>query len=157
MGKHRQQQRSDSASKSLPSVAGVMLHLVGNHSQANNLRDSHMSEINQTESKRGGKRTGAGRPKGAASKKTREIADKAAEGGITPLEFMLWVMRQDYTGGGDDRSIQAHFELRFEAAKAAAPYIHPKLQAVEHTGQGGGPVQLAAILQVVGVESKNAG
>jgi hypothetical protein len=32
--------------------------------------------------------------------------------------------------------------FRFEAAKAAAPYIHPRLAAIEHTGKGGGPVQV---------------
>jgi hypothetical protein len=30
-------------------------------------------------------------------------------------------------------------ELRFEAAKSAAPYIHPKLAAVEHSGPDSGP------------------
>jgi hypothetical protein len=46
---------------------------------------------NQTKSKaigagRGGKRPGSGRKKGSATKKTREIADRAAAEGITPLE-----------------------------------------------------------------------
>jgi hypothetical protein len=31
--------------------------------------------------------------------------------------------------------------LSQEAAKAAAPYIHPKLQAIEHDGVGGKPIR----------------
>lgn len=37
----------------------------------------------------GGKRTGAGRPKGATNVRTRELAAKAAEGGIMPIDVML--------------------------------------------------------------------
>jgi hypothetical protein len=29
--------------------------------------------------------------------------------------------------------------MRFEAAKIAAPYCHPRLQAVEHSGKAGAP------------------
>ena len=70
---------------------------------------------------RGGKRQGAGRKPGATTTKTREIADKAAAGGITPLEFMLSVLRDE----------SAPTDARFEAAKQAAPYIHPKLSSIE--------------------------
>jgi hypothetical protein len=52
-------------------------------------------ETNQRKSKmpRGAKRVGAGRKVGAASKRTREIADKAAADGKMPLEVMLDNMR----------------------------------------------------------------
>ena len=69
---------------------------------------------------RGGRREGAGRPKGAATKRTREIADQAANEGITPLEYLLQVMR---TSEDEAR--------RIDAAKAAAPYVHPKLANVD--------------------------
>jgi hypothetical protein len=90
-----------------------------------------MTENNQTKSNgRGGARKGSGRPAGAATKRTREIADKAADEGITPLEFMLNMMRQD--SDHEDPRIQAQREaMRFEAAKAAAPYIHARLSSVE--------------------------
>lgn len=102
-----------------------------------------MSENNQTKSNgRGGKRPGAGRKAGSATKKTREIADKAAAEGITPLEFMLQIMRTEPDADIEDgRVLQSLLELRFEAAKAAAPYMHPKLASVEHTGPGGGPMK----------------
>lgn len=38
---------------------------------------------------RGGKRDGAGRPAGAVTKRTREVADKAHKTGQTPLEIMI--------------------------------------------------------------------
>ena len=63
----------------------------------------------------GGKRVGAGRPKGAKSAKTLEIARKAIESGLTPLEYMMEILRD----------VNQPKELRFEAAKSAAPYIHP--------------------------------
>jgi hypothetical protein len=97
---------------------------------------------NQTNSNagRGGSRKGAGRPKGAATKRTREIADRAAAEGITPLEYMLEVMRAP--SEHDDPKVQiAREAMRFEAAKAAAPYMHPRLAAVEHSGPEGAPLQ----------------
>ncbi len=95
-------------------------------------------ENNQTNSNkstgRGGSRKGAGRKVGSATKRTREIADAAMADGVTPLEFMLAVMRNDSVH--DDPRIQLTREaMRFEAAKAAAPYIHPRLAAVEHSGE----------------------
>ena len=97
-----------------------------------------MVEINQTKtgSGRGGRRQGAGRPRGSANKKTREIANRAAEEGITPLEYMLNIMRQP-TEHEDPKIQVAREAMAFEAAKAAAPYVHPKLQAIEHTGADG--------------------
>lgn len=81
---------------------------------------------------RGGKREGAGRKEGSANTKTRAIADKAASEGITPLEFMLEIMRkEELSPDADPAQILAHQAMRFEAAKAAAPYIHPKLSSVE--------------------------
>lgn len=94
---------------------------------------------------RGGRRTGAGRKAGSATKRTREIADKAAEEGITPLEYMLQVMRA--SSEHEDPKIQiAREAMRFEAAKAAAPYMHPRLQATEHSGPGGKDLALPVLL-----------
>lgn len=46
------------------------------------------------------------------------------EGGISPLEYMLGVLRD----------VEKPADMRFEAAKAAAPYMHARLAAVEHSG-----------------------
>lgn len=71
---------------------------------------------------RGGKRPGAGRKVGAATEKTREIADKAATEGMLPLEYLLKIMRDE---GADEAR-------RVDAAKAAAPYVHAKLSTIDH-------------------------
>lgn len=73
---------------------------------------------------RGGKRDGAGRPAGAVTQKTREIAEGAVAEGITPLDYMLKILR-DVTADTKDR---------MWAAEKAAPYVHAKLASVEHKG-----------------------
>lgn len=100
-----------------------------------------MSEIIQTKSGRGGARKGAGRKAGSATKKTRAIADRAAAEGITPLEVMLEAMNSFRESG--DIAKAAEF------AKDAAPYIHPKLAAIEHTGAEGGPIDHSLQVQFV--------
>lgn len=107
-----------------------------------------MAENNQTKSNggRGGRRQGAGRKAGSATKKTRAIADRAMEEGISPLEFMLQIMRTEASDSiEDDRVRQSIMEMRFEAAKAAAPYVHPRLAAIEHSGPNGGPIAVSPV------------
>ncbi len=70
---------------------------------------------------RGGKREGAGRRKGALSKKTREIVEAIAlNGDETPLEYMLRVMRECTDQKRKDAM-----------AIAAAPFCHPRLATIE--------------------------
>lgn len=115
-----------------------------------------MSENNQTASPksngRGGARPGAGRKKGAATQKTREIADREAQNGLTPLEYMLQVMRTEPSADLEPREMLNAVSLRFEAAKAAAPYMHPRLAAVEHSGPDGGAIEhsIAVVFRDVG-------
>jgi hypothetical protein len=70
---------------------------------------------------RGGKRPGAGRPKGVPNKASIERQAQIEASGLTPLEFMLNVLRDD----------KRTFEERMDAAKAAAPYVHPRLSSAE--------------------------
>lgn len=72
---------------------------------------------------RGGSRKGAGRKPGSATKKTREIANRAAETGLTPLEVMLEAMNSLRESG--------ELEKAASVAKDAAPYIHAKLSSIE--------------------------
>lgn len=81
---------------------------------------------------RGGKREGAGRKPGSANKLSREIADKAAEEGITPLEYMLQVLRDP----------DCDESRRDDMAKAAAPYMHPRLQTTTLKGDEAKPINL---------------
>jgi uncharacterized protein YceH (UPF0502 family) len=97
------------------------------------------------EAKRGGARPGSGRKAGEANKKTRAIADKAAKEGITPLEVMLKTMTALMERADLAKSLKvlpgekepSYLELMVDAAsvaKDAAPYMHPRLQAIEHSG-----------------------
>ena len=81
---------------------------------------------------RGGARVGAGRKPGSRNERSRRIADKAFAEGITPLEVMLKAMRKHVEAERWDEAAAQ--------AKDAAPYMHPKLAAVQHTGRDGGPI-----------------
>ena len=74
---------------------------------------------------RGGRRAGAGRPKGARSGKLKEREAEVAKSGLTPLDYLLSVVRD----------VKAEQSARTDAAKAAAPYVHPRLNAIDFTGQ----------------------
>lgn len=70
---------------------------------------------------RGGKREGAGRKPGVPNKATQEQREAIAASGMTPLEYLLSVMRDE----------TEEKDARRDAAKAAAPYVHPRLSSVE--------------------------
>lgn len=75
-----------------------------------------------------GYKTG-GRKKGTPNKLNRELLSKlGSDTEVMPLEFLLRVMR-------DENEQSA---IRFEAAKAAAPYVHARFIAtdvnVNHSG-----------------------
>jgi hypothetical protein len=70
---------------------------------------------------RGGIRPGAGRKAGTPNKASAERQKAIEESGLTPLEFLLSVMRGKENAQAD----------RIDAAKAAARYVHPALSAVE--------------------------
>jgi hypothetical protein len=93
---------------------------------------------------RGGKRIGAGRKAGAATKRTRAIADKAAAEGLTPLEVMLKAMREH----ADNK----RWDEAASIAKDAAPYMHAKLSSIQHTGRNGGPIQTVDLTKLSGDE-----
>lgn len=62
-----------------------------------------------------------GKPKGVRAKAVvaREAEIKAS--GLTPLDYMIGILR-------DETQDQ---DKRFAAAKEAAPYVHPKLSAID--------------------------
>ena len=114
----------------------------------------------------GGPRVGAGRKVGSLSKRTRDIAEQAASKGITPLEVMLKAMHDlleesnkclGHDHDGTDPSNAHHDTELLESrvkllniaatiAKHAAPYIHPRLSAIEHTGKDGAPLQSGVLV-----------
>lgn len=116
---------------------------------------------------RGGKRDGAGRPAGAITKRTRDIAERALATGMSPLDVMLDNMRhfqqvaldaeatldgltvEEFTGRVTAETPEEQFKQLLahvkktvglrqaaqDAARDAAPYIHPKLTAVDMRGK----------------------
>ncbi len=57
--------------------------------------------------------------------------ERVRRGGITPLDYMLQVMR--------DESVEP--AKRLDAAKAAAPYVHPRLASVAVGNQDDKPFE----------------
>src|SRR6185437_16358785 len=77
-----------------------------------------------------GKKTG-GRVKGTPNKAPAAKVAEIAASGLTPLEYMLQVLRAPESTSAD----------RAWAAKEAAPYCHSRLAAIQHTGKDGGPIE----------------
>lgn len=76
-----------------------------------------------------GRKTG-GRSKGTPNAKTAEKVAEIEASGLTPLEYMLAVMRD--TSQDDAR--------RLDAAKSAAPYVHARLSSTELKGDKDNPL-----------------
>jgi hypothetical protein len=75
----------------------------------------------------GGKRNGAGRKPGSRTEKRRPIAGTEMIRGLTPYEVMEDVMWREYEAG--------NYLQAAAIAKDCAPYKHPRLAAVAHTGE----------------------
>ena len=81
-----------------------------------------MSAVEKQSTKiKGGARPGAGRKPGTPNKRTAETVKAVEESGLTPLEYMLSVMRDEANEPRD----------RLSAAEKAAPYVHAKLSSIE--------------------------
>ena len=87
-----------------------------------------------------GERRG-GRQKGTLNTRTREIAEAALADGMTPLDYLLTVMRDTKAEGAQ----------RLDAAKAAAPYVHPRLSSVEAKVEGDLTLAVTRV-ELVGLE-----
>jgi hypothetical protein len=70
---------------------------------------------------RGGKRDNAGRKVGTPNKATREQRQAVLESGLSPLDYMLGILRD----------IEMPADRRDWAAEKAAPYVHARLAAIE--------------------------
>jgi hypothetical protein len=69
----------------------------------------------------GGRRPGSGRKRKGVSKLDAAARQQALEGGISPLDYMLSIMRHPDSTPAE----------KMEAAKGAAPYVHARLAHVE--------------------------
>lgn len=95
---------------------------------------------------KGGPRPGSGRKKGSPNKRTAEQVKAVEESGLTPLDYMLSVMR----------NTESEPRERLNAASMAAPYVHAKLSSVELSGPGGGPIEASMDLSGLTTEQLRA-
>ena len=95
---------------------------------------------------KGGKRLGAGRKKGVPNRASVAREAAVAASGLTPLEYMLRTMRD----------ASKPLALRLDMAKAAAPYVHPRLASVEQMNRGDQPAPLSIEVVFVNPESQLA-
>src|SRR5262245_53645466 len=89
-----------------------------------------------------GRKTGGGSRKGKANRATAARQALIAAGGETPLDYLIGVMRDE----GNDQA------TRLEAAKAAAPYVHPKLATMTFRGDEDAPLRAVSRIELVPVE-----
>jgi len=91
-----------------------------------------------------------GRQKGTPNLPSmKQIAARLAADGETPLEFMIRVMRTPMPSKIKSeeeemyqRRCREHFTVQQDMAKAAAPYIHPRLQTTTIAGDEDAPVKV---------------
>jgi hypothetical protein len=134
--------------------------------EGNDFRFEKQSIGNQTmrSSRRGGKRPGAGRRRGSRNKATKEIKARLAKieeaGGETPLEYLQREMNAPepmQRAGEGGLAFMARYQAwdrrTMAAAIAAAPFRHPKLASIEHTGKDGSDIQHVHRMEVVFVKS----
>jgi hypothetical protein len=93
----------------------------------------------------GGRRRNSGRPKGTFKRWKPKMENFILEGahkGELPLDFMLRVMQNP----------ACPMFLQLELAKICAPYKHPKLQSVQHSGDPNNPVHTVGRIERVVVD-----
>lgn len=78
-----------------------------------------------------GRKTG-GRQKGTPNRATAQRVAEIEESGLTPLDFLLSILRD----------VGAEQSVRIDAAKAAAPYVHPRLSTVDVGNKNDEPFQM---------------
>lgn len=92
-----------------------------------------------------GERRG-GRAKGTPNRKTAETVAAIEESGLTPLDYMLSVLRD----ANND------VLLRLDAANKAAPYVHAKLSSVDVGNKDEKPFEALQRIELVPVKPRDA-
>lgn len=107
---------------------------------------------------RGGKRPGAGRPRGSRDGSpvkreirkavTEKIVEEVRAEGILPLDVMTALMREYWEAGGTESKEKAAYW-----ADRCAPYFHPKLANVQHTGDPDNPVHQQTRVEMILIDA----
>ena len=88
--------------------------------------------------KTGGRQKGTPNKRRSTSAVAKSAVVRAVEGGETPLEYMLRIMRKN--------SIPT--KRRDEMARAAAPYVHAKVTDGKSIGTDGGGLTLGELIHL---------
>ena len=75
-----------------------------------------------------------GRKKGTSNRATAAREAAIRESGLSPLDFMLSIMRNEAND----------IALRFDAAKVAAPYVHPRLASIDPDNRNPKPREISS-------------
>ena len=84
----------------------------------------------------------AGRAKGSKNKRTLEVMDLCEKKKFKPIEFLIDVAKDE----------NEEMVYRLKAAIEVNGCINPKLKAIEHSGDVGGPVQDKIVLEIIPVK-----
>lgn len=109
---------------------------------------------------RGGKRDGAGRPRGSRDGSPikrdirkaiqQQVVEETKAAGITPLEVMTTLMLEYWKQGGTDAKEKAAYW-----ADRCAPYFHAKLSSIEHKGDPDNPLEQNSRVELVVIDAGN--
>ena len=89
---------------------------------------------------KGGKRPGAGKPKGAKNKRTKER--------LKTIQKVTELVLNAFPGDAHALMVAVYKDqmndlyVRLDAAKAAIPYEKPRLSSIEHVGRDRGPIEM---------------
>lgn len=87
---------------------------------------------------RGGRRAGAGRRKGAQTKRTRAVALQAQAEGVTPLEVNLRTMRAIWAKANEGKELDiALAKEACEIGKDAMPFMHARISPIPYNPDEG--------------------
>jgi hypothetical protein len=89
----------------------------------------------------GGSRENAGRKKGGAARRSEESMRLAREKGVDPVAMLLDLTQWAY-GQFQENKTKDTADMVKDYAKECAPYVSPKLAAIESSGPDGGPMQI---------------
>jgi hypothetical protein len=87
----------------------------------------------------GGKRPGAGRPKGSRNRANARLEQFVAHSGPTPRDVLIQIMRHHLQAAEqelaqkkpDNRRVDAALDRAVDAAHKAGPYVHSRMSAVD--------------------------
>lgn len=105
---------------------------------------------------KGEKTPGSGRKKGTPNKTISPLKERAEVLGIDPFEILLYFAAGNKAALNLTEDIPA--QVRAKAAAEACQYLHPKLKAIEHSGDKDNPIHLQTQLIILpsnGRESKD--